>query len=158
MTDKTQVFADVADLIHDVFKLNSLLVLHGDRMFADLGLTSARMQVFGVAALADPPKPVAALARDLGTTRQGVQRIVNDLVAAGLVALAPNPNHRRAHLVTVTDKGRQAHAAAIALRRPLMEHFAEHLPPADIAAARRVLAIMRAQLEEETANELEEQT
>jgi len=158
MSDKAKSAVALAtiNLIHDVFKLNSLLVLKGDRMFAELGLTSARMQVFGAIALADPPKPVAWLARDLGSTRQAVQRIVNDLVKQGLVTLAPNPNHRRAHLVVATQNGRLAHAAAIALRAPQTERLADALSLADIETALRVVKIMRAQLETETDDEPQE--
>ena len=51
----------------------------GDRLVADLGLTSARWQILGAVVTAERPQPVAWLARDLGANRQNVQRIVNDL-------------------------------------------------------------------------------
>src|SRR5262249_27541551 len=103
--------AEVTELILDVFRLNGRLLAAGDRLVADLGLTSARWQVLGAVALAATPGPVAHLARSMGLTRQGVQRIVNALAAQGLLQFEPNPHHRRAPLVTLTEEGRQAYQA-----------------------------------------------
>ena len=69
-------------------------------------------QILGAVAAAERSQPVAWLARDLGANRQNVQRIINDLYEDGLVAFATNPHHRRAQLVVLTEKGRQAFAAA----------------------------------------------
>ena len=92
----------VTDLVLDVFGLNGQLLTAGDRLVARLGLTSARWQILGAIAYAAHPQPVAWLARNLGANRQNVQRIVNNLRTAGLVALeaqsAPSPRPaRRAH-------------------------------------------------------------
>src|SRR5262245_64939701 len=99
----------LTNLMLDLFRLNSLLLTAGDRLVAGLRLTSARWQILGAIVHAERPQPVAWLARDLGANRQNVQRIVNDLQQEGLVAFAPNPHHRRAQLVVLTDKGRQTY-------------------------------------------------
>src|SRR5215468_12023656 len=97
----------------DLFRLSSLLLTAGDRLVARLGLTSARWQILGAIAYAERPQPVAWLARDLGANRQNVQRIVNDLHREGLVTFEPNPHHRRAQLVVLSDKGRRAFEGAM---------------------------------------------
>ncbi len=51
------------------------------------------------------PLPVAGIAREMGITRQSVQRIADLLVDKGLAEYRPNPAHRRAKLVAVTDAG-----------------------------------------------------
>ena len=56
----------LTDLILDFFRLNSLLLTAGDRLVAELGLTSARWQVLGAIVAAERPQPVAWLARDMG--------------------------------------------------------------------------------------------
>ena len=71
------------------------------------------------------------LARDLGANRQNVQRIVNDLHKEGLVAFEVNSHHRRAQLVTLTEKGRRTFEAAMELQapwgqRPLYHHHHHH--------------------------------
>src|ERR1043166_9691921 len=83
-------------LFLDLFRLNSRILIAGDRLVAGLGLTSARWPILRALIEADRPQPVAWLARDLGANRQNVQRIVNDLHTEGLVAFKANPHHRRA--------------------------------------------------------------
>ena len=92
---------------------STTLLTVGDRLAAGLGLTSARWQILGAITSAERPQPVAWLARDLGANRQNVQRIVNDLHKEGLVAFEVNPHHRRAQLVTLTEKGRRTFEAAM---------------------------------------------
>src|SRR5205814_345438 len=55
----------VTELILEVFRLNGRLLAAGDRLVADLGLTSARWQVLGAIALASSPMPVAWIARNM---------------------------------------------------------------------------------------------
>lgn len=138
----------LTDLILSVFRTNNLIVTWGDRLVGGLGLTSARWQVLGAIVASERPQPVAWLARDLGGNRQNVQRIVNDLVKEGLVAFQPNPHHRRAQLVVLTGKGQQIFDAAIALYNPGVASFAKDIPISDILVAQRVMAVLRARLED----------
>lgn len=48
---------------------------------------------------------VAAIARARSVSRQHIQVIVNDLLALDLVCRVENPNHRRAHLIRLTEAG-----------------------------------------------------
>src|SRR5689334_729198 len=105
-------------LILEVFRLNGVLLAEGDRLVADLGLTSARWQVLGAVALAESPMPVAWIARNMGLTRQAVRRIVDELSDEGVLAFADNPHHRRAKLVVLTDRGARLYRAVEARRAP----------------------------------------
>jgi DNA-binding MarR family transcriptional regulator len=134
-------------LILEVFRLNGRLITAGDRLVSDLQLTSARWQVLGAAALAPTPQPVAWLARSMGLHRQGVQRIVNELVAEGVVVLDENPHHRRAKLVRLTGKGEQLFEAASRRQMPWAKGLAKGLPPKTIAAAHDALRTLRERLE-----------
>ena len=104
MTTHTPEATRLTDLILETFRLNGRLLAAGDRLTGDLGLSSARWQVIG--AITDEPLPVAQIARNMGLTRQAVQRVANVLAAEGIVEFAENPNHRRAKLVRLTDAGR----------------------------------------------------
>jgi DNA-binding MarR family transcriptional regulator len=137
----------LTELVLDVFRFNNLLLTAGDRLVAGLGLTSARWQVLGAIMDAERPQPVAWLARNLGGNRQNVQRIVNDLQGEGLVAFEPNPHHRRAQLVVLTDKGRRAYDAAIRLQVPWINTLSDGLLLKDIETARQVVAAVREKLE-----------
>ncbi|WP_018317546.1 MarR family winged helix-turn-helix transcriptional regulator [Bradyrhizobium sp. WSM2793] len=143
----------LSNLVLDLFRLNSLLLTAGDRLVARLGLTSARWQILGAIVHADRPQPVAWLARDLGANRQNVQRIVNDLHAEGLVAFEANPHHRRAQLVVLTDKGRHAFEAAMALQAPWVNGLSEGLLVKDLQTVHRIVAALRTKLENETESQ-----
>ena len=142
-------------LILSLFRANNLTLTWGDRLVSPLGLTSARWQILGAITAAERPQPVAWLARDLGANRQNVQRIVNDLAEEGLVAFEPNPHHRRAQLVVLTEKGRQTFDAAIRLYEPKVNALAEGLSLDDIEAAQRVLLSLRTKLESDEQKERE---
>lgn len=137
----------VTGLVLDLFRLNSRLLITGDRLVADLGLTSARWQILGAIAQADRPRPVAWLARDMGGNRQNVQRIVNDLHQEGIVVFEPNPHHRRAQLVVLTEHGKATYEAAVRLWNPLVEDLAAGLSAGDVAVARKVMMALRGKLE-----------
>ena len=102
----------LTEVVLEVFRLNGEIIAMGDALVSDVGLTSARWQVIGAIARAAAPLTVAQIARNMGLTRQAVQRIANDLEADGLIHFTPNPHHQRAKLATLTDKGRRAYAAA----------------------------------------------
>jgi len=141
----------LSDLMLDLFRLNSLLLNAGDRLVARLGLTSARWQILGAIVTTESPQPVAWLARNLGANRQNVQRIVNDLHGEGLVAFAPNPHHRRAQLVVLTDKGQHAFDAAMRLQAPWINGLAEGLAVKDVQTVQRLIVALREKLESKEA-------
>ncbi len=104
MTSHSAEGAGLTDLILETFRLNGRLLAAGDRLIGDLGLSSARWQVMG--AIEAAPLPVAQIARNMGLTRQAVQRLANVLADEGRLEFAENPNHRRAKLVRLTAGGR----------------------------------------------------
>ena len=146
-TKRTPAGEALTDLILDLFRLNNRLLAAGDRLVADLGLTSARWQILDAIVNAERPQPVAWLARDLGANRQNVQRIVNDLHQEGLVAFEVNPHHRRAQLVVLTDKGRQTYEAASRLQAPWVNHLADGLSIKDIKTMHGVMTTLVQALE-----------
>jgi len=141
----------ITSLILETFRLNGLLLAAGDALVADLGLTSARWQVLGAVAMSPVPLPVAHIARNMGLSRQNVQRIANELEAQGIVRFAPNPHHQRAKLVLLTGRGRSLYEAASARQNPWARALAEGLSDRTIAAAARVLRRLRSRLEAEAA-------
>lgn len=108
----------ITELVLEIFRMNGELIAMGDALVGDLGLTSARWQVMGAIALANTPLPIAQIARNMGLTRQAVQRVANELEGEGFIRFAPNPDHQRAKLVLLTRKGETAYAAAMARWEP----------------------------------------
>ena len=146
-TKRTPAGNALTNLVLDLFRVNSLLLTAGDRLVARLGLTSARWQILGAIVSAEHAQPVAWLARNLGANRQNVQRIINDLFKEGLVAFEPNPHHRRAQLVVLTDKGRHTFEAAMRLQAPWINSLSQGLAVKDIETVHRVMAALRKKLE-----------
>ena len=133
-------------LVLAVFRLNGDLLAAGDKLVADIALTSARWQVLGAVVLAGRPLTVSQIARKMGLTRQSVQRVVNELMADGLVELRENPDHRRAKLVVLPDAGQRAYAQADQRQAAWANRITDGLSAEDIAAAARVLGTLSARL------------
>jgi DNA-binding MarR family transcriptional regulator len=145
--------AAITDLVLETFRLNGRLLASGDALVADLGLTSARWQVIGAMALSPVPLSVAQIARNMGLTRQAVQRLANEMEADGLLRFAPNPHHQRAKLVVLTAAGKSAFAAAMKRQGAWASDLGAGLDRQKIAAAARTLRSVRQRLENGTDNE-----
>lgn len=135
-----------SDLALEVFRLNGALIAAGDRLVAPLGLTSARWQVLGAVAQAPEGLPTADIARNMGLARQSVQRVVDDLAREGLLAFAPNPRHKRAKLVRLTDEGARRFQQASDLWAPLAGALLAEATADGIAAACALMRRVRAHL------------
>lgn len=111
----------LSGLAKTTFRLNGQFLGVGEELARPVGLTAAWWQVLG--AVLRAPLPVAGIAREIGITRQSVQRVADILVQQGLAEYAPNPAHRRAKLLRPSDHGREA------VRRisPAHAHLADRL-------------------------------
>ena len=97
------VFSKLAIL---ALRLGGHLTSAGDAIAKPAGQTSARWQV--LAAARHGSMSVAQIAKVLGVARQGIQRLADVLEGEGLVVYLDNPNHQRAKLVGLTQKGAEA--------------------------------------------------
>ena len=109
------------------FRLNGQFLGVAEELARPASLTASSWQVLG--AVLTEPAPVAGIARQMGLTRQSVQRTADLLVERGWARYQPNPAHRRAKLLAATEAGLAAVGritpghAAFAAR--LVEEFGE---------------------------------
>ncbi|MFD4430575.1 MarR family winged helix-turn-helix transcriptional regulator [Nocardia sp. NPDC058497] len=89
------------------------------------------------------PMTVPQMGRAQALSRQFVQRMVNDAMAADLVATLGNPRHRRSPLITLTEQGRAAMATASAREHARLRDVGGELTAADIDTCLRVLRHLR---------------
>jgi DNA-binding MarR family transcriptional regulator len=115
-------------------------------------LTSARWQVLGAIALSAVPLPVAHVARNMGLTRQAVQRLVNELENEGLVRFETNPHHQRAKLVLLTPRGKSVYAAAMKRQGPWASGLGEGMSMEQIRSATATLRAIRQRLDEQVGS------
>lgn len=100
-------------------------------LFADVhmgtGLNGMNDLVLNAISEADRPPTVPQIGRSLGHPRQVIQRAVNDLVEAGYLKKIPNPDHKRASLFGLTDKGlrlkQHSDAQALAIADAFLERM-----------------------------------
>lgn len=142
-----KVNRETNDLIVEVFRLNGLLLSTADKLVSKFGLTGARWQVLGAIAQVGGPETTARLARNMGLTRQSVQRVVNQMVAEGMLSLEENPHHKRSKLVLMTPKGKKAFDQALEMQGPWVKALSEGISKKRLVAAREVLAALGVKLE-----------
>jgi DNA-binding MarR family transcriptional regulator len=126
-------------IILSIFRANGLLLAAGGLLAADEGLTAARWQVLGAIALAERPLTVPQIARRMGLTRQSVHATVGRLARDGLLALAPNADHRRSPLVCLTEAGRATYSAADQRQAAWVNRLAGGIGHSDLKTTARVL-------------------
>lgn len=134
-----------------VFRLNGQFLTIGDGLSAPAGISVAWWQV--MAAVQDQPQPVAGIARAMGITRQSVQRIADLLVGKGMCEYRPNPAHKRAKLVAMTEEGIAAVRRIDPQHASMAHRLAEALGPAEFAATVATLTRLAATLDTIIADE-----
>lgn len=114
-------------------------------------LKPAHNSVF--ATLGEEGARAADMAARAGITRQSMGEVIRDMVELGILEMRPDPEDRRAKLVTYTEHGRwmagQGYAHLIELERGFEQEFGEK----EYAIARDVLARIVDLLDQWATNE-----
>jgi DNA-binding MarR family transcriptional regulator len=139
----------LTELILATFRLNGLFMEAAQSMAAEGGVTAAWWQVIG--GVLDEPRTVADVARRMGMTRQGVQRIADVLVDRGLAEYRPNPAHRRAKLLACTEAGYWAVRRISLVQHRWANRIGATLGADDLNAARVTMEQLIAVLETDEA-------
>jgi DNA-binding MarR family transcriptional regulator len=127
-----------------IFKLNGLIIRVGDGITQAIGQSSARWQVLG---RAYEPQTVANMARDIGHTRQSVQRIADVLAKEGLVVYKENPADRRAQLLELTPQGMEVLTAIYIRQLEWSQQIMTRLNPEQLVAIADALEDIAQRLE-----------
>lgn len=137
--------AEVYAVLGPLYRRVARLVEHDSpRNGLSIGVRAVleRLELTGTA------ETVPQIARTLELSRQFVQRMVNDALELGFVALKPNPAHRRSSLVELTDAGRAAINALQRREHEAMGRVGGELTDADVETTLRVLRHMLAAVPE----------
>lgn len=101
---------DVERLYSEMFAAASVGRAVGEMIAAREGQTQTRWQTMWTIEAAGALS-VPQIARRLGTSRQNEQRVVRELVDAGLAEFAPNPDHKTSPLARLTPRGAEVLAS-----------------------------------------------
>ncbi len=134
-------------LVAEVFDAAGVLRRYGEHIASSAGQTQARWQLMSVVSVGDWTVPMAA--DRLGTSRQAVQRIANELVAEGLAVFTGNPRHRRSPFLRLNARGRRVLDAITEQARLRHRTLANDLAGIDLtdlrSTLRQVTQIVRSQ-------------
>jgi DNA-binding MarR family transcriptional regulator len=141
----TAAGAALTDVVLATFRLHGLLQDVAQQLAAAGEMTAAWWQVLG--GVLDEPRSVAEIARRMGMTRQGVQRVAGLLVDRGLAEYRPNPAHRRAKLLACTEAGYWAVRRISVVQHPWAARVGEEVGADELLAAAATLRRLIAALE-----------
>jgi DNA-binding MarR family transcriptional regulator len=142
----TEAGAALTAVVLGVFRLNGLLLNVADELSGPAQLTAARWQV--LAAIADSPRSVAEISREMGLTRQAVQRVADVLVREEFAEYRENPAHRRAKLLGVTRAGSRALQVVGRRQRAWANRVADAIPDTTLRSCARTIERLVERIEE----------
>ena len=124
-------------LFAEASRLTSALERRGNEMVRGLEQTYSRWQVLDLAH--ERPRAVPQVARQLGLTRQAVQRLADLLVKEKLALYRGNPAHRRSPLLQATPRGEEMLERIDSLRNRWINRMANGLLRKDIDTTLRTV-------------------
>jgi DNA-binding MarR family transcriptional regulator len=110
----------------------------GERGFDDL----ARSDGYVFRALDEAPLTTSALAERLEISKQGAGQLVDDMTRRGYLPSRRDPTDGRARLLELSDRGRQALAAARRFHRRYEQRLARRHGRGNVDALRAMLTSM----------------
>jgi len=139
--------SDLVLLIDAVARLNGRL--RGVFAAVSEGTGLNHMTHTVLAAVVEPRRPptVPQIGRSLGHPRQVIQRAANVLADAGLIAPAPNPEHKRANVLVPTDAGRRLQAQCNRKATAISEQLLLSIDPTRVREATALLHAIRLEIE-----------
>jgi DNA-binding MarR family transcriptional regulator len=131
------------ETLADVFWAVARQLRHRTReTVAPFGVTAGQARALAVLARDGGARP-GTLAEQLRIAPRSGTEVVDALEERGLVHRSPDPDDRRATLVTLTPAGERVAASVRAAQRAEAETFFGTLPVEDRAALARILGVLR---------------
>lgn len=138
----------VIDLVLEILKTAPKLQLKGDKLTQDIGLTSSRWWCLVHVSESDGALTVADIARRMNLQRQTVQRFAEALFENDMIRYGDNPDHKRARLLSITEKGKSALATIEERELQWAESTATSIGANDIQTTIDTLTTLRDEITE----------
>jgi DNA-binding MarR family transcriptional regulator len=134
-------------LVDEVSRINGRLKSVFAESRRETGLGESEMMVLNAVVEAERAPTVPQIGRSLGHPRQLVQRAAGALMAQGLIEAAPNPDHKRAVLLTPTTRGIELKRRSDVRAEEIAAAFGLAVDLEAAKAATKMLRALRRQLE-----------
>lgn len=132
-------------IVAHIFEAAGRLRRAGGAVAREHGQTQARWQVLSV--ISEGAWTVPRIAERLGITRQGVQRVADELVDGGLAEYRENTRHANSPYLLATRRGSQILAAITRSARRLDQRLGASVGDHDLdtvyRALERILSVLR---------------
>ena len=116
-----------------------------DALHGDLGINASMRAVLEFLT-EHSAMTVPGIAREKTVSRQHIQTIVDQLLAARLVELRVNPAHRASPLIALTPRGARLFAEVRQRERAVIADLEARIPKSEARALNRALAHLRREL------------
>ena len=141
---------NITDLVLRIFRINGDLINAGNELVNQVGLTSSKWQVLGALALNDKSMTVSQVAKEMGLSRQAVQRTSTQLIQNGLLSLQNNPYHKTSKILVLTANGKAVYAKAMKLYEPWVLDLVTEIPISNLTITLQTLTCLQEALFEKS--------
>ncbi|GAA2181724.1 MarR family transcriptional regulator [Brooklawnia cerclae] len=142
-TNTTPTATPDADPIEQLVRISRRLRHSNARALAPLGLSPHQARALRLVAREAPIRP-SVLAECLHIVPRSATQVVDDLVNAGWVARSPDPDDRRATLLTLTEAGTEVARQSAEIRAAEQHRLLEPLTPEDRDRLKHLLDLIEA--------------
>ncbi|HEX9963397.1 MAG TPA: helix-turn-helix domain-containing protein, partial [Allosphingosinicella sp.] len=122
-----------------MLRLNKSLTDGLDIVFSNIDLLGTQWRVLRLIGASPDGLPVPHIARKLGMTRQGVQRLAERMQGRGFIAFGDNEHHAKSPRAVLTQKGRDAFRDGRAMEMELGRRMMNVLSDEEVRSTGRVL-------------------
>jgi DNA-binding MarR family transcriptional regulator len=130
---------DASELLFSMLRLNKTLTDGLDIVFSNIDLLGTQWRVLRLIGASADGLPVPHIARKLGMTRQGVQRLVDRMQGLGFIAFGDNEHHSKSPRAVLTRKGREAFREGRTIEADLGRRMMNVLSDEEVRSTGRVL-------------------
>lgn len=128
-----------AALLLALLRVNSPLTIIMKALMERVGLSVNEWRVVHTIARSLPTFTASDIGRRLRLPRQTIQRIADDLERRGLLEFKPNPDHKKASILALSEAGRTVYAAGNRRQYDVAEWLSQDLSEAEVATTLGVL-------------------
>jgi DNA-binding MarR family transcriptional regulator len=130
---------DASELLFSMLRLNKTLTDDLDIVFSNIDLLGTQWRVLRLVGASPDGLPVPHIARKLGMTRQGVQRLADRMQGLGFIGFGDNEHHSKSPRAVLTQKGREAFREGRAMEADFGRRMMTVLSDEEVRSTGRVL-------------------